>query len=78
MISLVPYFIAGLCLVIAIILWRNTAPHSCHGGDSYEWRARFRVFAAILFALALICGLYGAIGSVAGYFNAPFFPAPSP
>ena len=78
MTSLIPYFIAGLCLVIGIILWRQTSPHSCHGGDSYEWRARLRVFAAILFALALICGLYAVVGSVANYFNAPLFPAPTP
>jgi hypothetical protein len=26
----------------------------------------------------LVCGLFGAVESVAGYFNAPLFPPPSP
>ncbi len=76
--SLIPYLGAAGCLILGILLWRHTSPYSSHGGASYERRTRRRLAATILFALALICGLYGVIESLAEYFNAPLFPPPAP
>ena len=76
--ALVPFLASAGLLLVAVLLYRNTSPHSARGGPSYEWCVRRRELATILFALAAICGLYGGVISLAALLNTPFFPAPVP